>query len=128
MTEAQKAEKEAADAERLRKIQRTANGNIERLGAMAARRIATGAARLAAEAFRKSTRRKNYPQKIDEKVEKARAKAERRSALGTEFLAVEAARLSSRLKIYSLTVEQKAKKVVADAVRYRCSCFARSSI
>ena len=110
VAKAQKFEKAADDAERLRKIQRTVGSNIERLRAMAERQSATGAKGLAVEASRKSTRRKTHPQIFDEKVEKARAEAKRRSVAGTGFLAVEATRLSSRRKTDLLTVDQRAKK------------------
>jgi hypothetical protein len=43
LREAQKAEKAAVEAERLRKIQRTADRNSERLRVMAERRSVTGA-------------------------------------------------------------------------------------
>jgi hypothetical protein len=78
LTEAQKEEKAAVEAERLRKIQRTADRNSERLRAMTERRSAAGAEGLAAEATRKSTRRKSHPLIVDEKAEEARADAERR--------------------------------------------------
>ena len=121
LTEAQKAEKTEVDAERLRKIQRTADRNSERLRAMAERPSVAGAEGLAANASRNSTRRKLHPLTVDEKAEKARAEAERRSVAGVEFLAAEATRILARSKINPLTVEQKAKKAVADAVRNRQS-------
>jgi hypothetical protein len=62
LTEAQKAEKAAVEAERLRKIQRTEDINSERLRAKAERRSAARAEGLAAEATRKSTRRKSHRQ------------------------------------------------------------------
>jgi hypothetical protein len=62
LTEAQKAEKVAADkAEWLRKIQRTADRNIDRARAEVVRRSRAEAEGLAAEASRKSTRRKSHP-------------------------------------------------------------------
>ncbi len=84
LTEAQKAEKAAVEAERLRKIQRTAYRNSERLRAMAKRRSVAGAEGLATEASRKSARRKSHPLTVDEKAEKAKADAERRSVAGAE--------------------------------------------
>ncbi len=115
-TEAQKAEKAAVEAERLCKIQRTAYLNSERLRAKVERRNATGAKGLAAEASRKSTRRKSHSLTIEEKAENARADAERRSVTGTDFLAAKGARKSAHSKINPLTDEQKAKKS-----RGRCS-------
>ena len=53
LTKAQKAEKAAAKAERLRKIKRTANINSERLRAMAERRIAAEVEGLMAEERKK---------------------------------------------------------------------------
>jgi hypothetical protein len=79
LTKARKAEKAAVDAERLRKIQRTADRNSERLIAMAERRSVAGAEGVAAEASRKSIRRKSHPLTVEEKAEKARADAERRN-------------------------------------------------
>jgi len=108
--EAQKAEKSAVEAERLRKIQRTADSNSERLRAMAARRSAAGVEGLAVKASRVSTRRKSQPLTADEKAEKARADAERRSVAGAEFLAAKAIRESAHRKTNPSTVEQKAKK------------------
>jgi len=93
-----KAQKVAVDAERLRKTQRTACRNSERLRAMTETRSATGAEGLAAKASRISTRRKLHPLRVDEKVEKARAKAKKRSATSTDFLAVEASWLSAHRK------------------------------
>ena len=119
MTEAQKAEKAADEAERPRKIQRMANRNSERLRAKAERRSVAGSEGLAVEASRLSTRRKSHPMTVEEKAEKARLKAKRRSAAGAEFLATEAARLSAHRKINPSTVEQKAKKAVADATSNR---------
>ncbi len=86
---------------------------------MAERRSAAGAEGLAAEATRKSTRRKSHPLTVDEKAEKARLEAERRSAARVELSAAQAVRLSQRRKINPSTDEQKAKKSVANAVRYR---------
>jgi hypothetical protein len=85
LTEAQKSEKAAVEAERLRKIQRTADRNSERLRVVAERRSIAGADGLAADASRLSTRRKSHPLTTNEKVEKTRAEAERRIAAGTEF-------------------------------------------
>ena len=119
LTEAQKAEKAAVDAERLRKIQRTADRKNERLRVMAERRSAAGVEGLAANASRNSTRRKLHPLTVDEKAEKARDEVERRHVAGAEFLAAEAARLSVHRKTNPSTVEQKAKKAVANAVRYQ---------
>ncbi len=90
LTEAKKAEKAAVEAERLRKIQRTADRNSERLRAKAQRQSAAGVEGLATEASRLSTRRKLHPLTVDEKAEKARADAKRRSAVGAELLAAEA--------------------------------------
>jgi hypothetical protein len=86
---------------------------------MAERRSVAGAEGLAAEAFRKSTRRKSHPVTIEEKAEKARLEAKRQSVARAELLAVEASRLSAHRKTNPSTVEKKAKKIVADAVRYR---------
>ncbi len=58
----------------------------------AERRSAAGAEGLAAEAYRKSTRRKCHPLTIEEKAEKARVDAERRNVAGAEFVAAEATR------------------------------------
>jgi hypothetical protein len=110
LTEAQKAEKYADGAEQLRKIQRTADRNTERLRAKAERRSAAGSKGLAAEAARKPTCRKTHPQTIDEKGKTARVHAKRRSDAMAEFLAAEAARLSARRKTNPLTAEQKAEK------------------
>ena len=121
LTEAQKAEKATVDAERLRKIQRTADRNSERLRVMAERRSAAGAEGLATEASRLLTRRKLHPLTVDEKAEKVRVETERRNVEGAEFLAVEAARKSARRKTNPLTADQKAKKAVANAIRYRQS-------
>ena len=110
MTEAQKVEKAAVEAERLRKIQRTTDRNSERLRVMAERRSVAGAEGLAAEASRKSTRRKLHPLTVDEKAEKVRVETERRNVAGAEFLVAEAARKSARSKTNPLTVEEKAKK------------------
>ena len=87
----------------------TADRNSERLRAKEERRRVAGAEGLAAEASRKSTRRKSHPLRVDEKVKKARAEAERRSAVGTDFLAAEAIWKSAHRKTNPLTVEQKAK-------------------
>ncbi len=57
LTEAQKVEKAAVEAERRRKIQRSADRNSERARDEAERRSVAGAEWLAAEAFRKSIRR-----------------------------------------------------------------------
>ena len=108
VTKAQKDRKVAADAERLRKIQRTTDRNSERLRAKAERWSAAGAEGLAANASRNSTRRKLHPLTIDEKVEKARADTWSRSIAGVEFLAAEATRISARSKTNPLTAEQKA--------------------
>ncbi len=51
LTEAQKSEKAAVEAERLRKIRRAADRNSERLRAMAERRSAARAEGLATEAY-----------------------------------------------------------------------------
>ena len=119
LTEAQKVEKAAVEAERLRKIQRTTDRNSERLRVMAERRSVAGAEGLAAEASRKSTRRKLHPLTVDEKAEKVRVETERRNVAGAEFLAAEAARLSAHRKTIPLTADQKAKKAVANATRYQ---------
>ncbi len=110
LTESQKAEKAAVDAERLRKIQRTTYRNSERLRAKAERRSVEGAKGLAAEACRLSTRRKLHPLTDDEKAEKARLEAERRSDVGAELQAAEAIQKSAHRKTNPSTVEQKAKK------------------
>ena len=119
LTEAQKAEKAAVEAERIHKIQRTAERNSERLRVMGERRSAAGDVGLVAEASRNSTRRKLHPLTVDEKAEKVRVETERRNAAGAEFLAVEAARKSARRKTNPLTAEQKAKNCVANDTRYR---------
>ncbi len=110
LTKAQKAENAAVEAERLRKIQQSVDGNSERLRAKTERRSAAGAEGLAAEATRKSTRRKSHPLTVDEKAEKARADAERRNFAGAEFLVANAIRKSAYRNINPSTVEQKAKK------------------
>jgi len=61
LKEEQKAEKVAAEAERLRKIQRTGDRDSERLRGMAERRSDAGTKGLAVEASRLSTRRKSHP-------------------------------------------------------------------
>jgi len=86
---------------------------------MAERRSAAGVEGLAAEASRKSIRRKSHPSTVDEKAEKARSGAERRSAAGAEFLAADAIRKSARRKTNPLTAEQKAEKAMAYATCYR---------
>ena len=86
---------------------------------MAERRSVAGVEGLAAEATRKSTRRKSHPLTSDEKVKKARREAERRSEARTARLASKAFRKSARRKTHSLTAEQKAKKAVADVTCYR---------
>ena len=121
LTEAQKAEKSAVEAERLRKIQRTADRISERLRAMVERRSVAGVEGLAAKASRNSTRRKLHPLIIDEKAEKARAEAKRRGVEGAELLAAEATWKLAHRKTNPSTIEQKSKNVVADAVRYRQS-------
>jgi len=83
VTEAQKAEKVEAEAKRSRKIQRSVDINSERLRAMTERRSVAGPEGLAAEAPRKSTRRKNHSLTTDEKVKKARREAKRRSVART---------------------------------------------
>ncbi len=88
---------------------------------MAVIRSAAGAEGLAAEAPRKSTRRKLHPLTANEKAEKARLDAERRSVGGAEFLAAEAILNSGCRKANPSTVEQKAKKTLANATRYRQS-------
>ena len=75
MTEAQKAEKVATKAKRLRNIQRAADRNSERLRAKAERRSVAGVEDLVGEASRLSTRRKFHPLTADEKAEKARLDA-----------------------------------------------------
>jgi hypothetical protein len=69
LTKAQEVEKATAEAERIRKIQRTADRNSERLRAMAERRSAAGAEGLAAKKSRKLTRRKYHPLTVDEKAD-----------------------------------------------------------
>ena len=119
LKEAQKFEKAAAEAHRLRKIQRTTDRNSERLRAMAERRSAAGFQEFVAEASRKSTRRKSNPLTVDEKAEKARVDLKGRNAASAEFLVDEAARLSTHRKTNPWTVEQKPEKVVANATCYR---------
>jgi hypothetical protein len=121
VTKAQKAEKATVEAERLRKIQRTADRNSERLRAKVERRSAAEVEGLADKASRLSTRRKSHPLKVDEKAEKVRVETERLHVAGADFLVVEAARLSAHRKTNPLTVEQKAKKAVANATRNRQS-------
>jgi len=121
LTKAQKSGKAVAKADRLRKVQRTADRNSETLIAMPERRSVAGAEGLAAEAFRKSTRRKSHPLIVDQKAEKVRVETERGNVAGAEFLAAEATRLSGRRKTNLSTVEHTAKTYVADAVRYRPS-------
>ncbi len=121
LTEAQNSEKGAVETERIRKIQRTKDRNSENLRAMAERRSVAGAEGLAAEASRKSSRRKSHPLTADEKAEKARADAERRNVAGAKFVVADAIRKSAHRKINPSTVEHKAKKAVADAIRYRQS-------
>jgi len=75
LTKAQKADNFAAEAERLRNIQRAADRNSERLRAKAERRSAARVEGLAGEASRLSTRRKSHPLAVDEKPDKARLKA-----------------------------------------------------
>ena len=113
--------KATVEAERLRKIQRAADRNNERLRVMAERRSVAGAEGLSAEASRLSTRRKPHPLTADEKAEKVRVETKRRNAAGAEFLVAEATRLSAHRKTNPLTDGQKEKKTVADAVRYRQS-------
>ncbi len=73
---------------------------------MTERRGATEAEGLAAEASRKSIRRKSNPLTTDEKAEKARIDAKRRNnAACAKFLVAKATRLSARLKTNPLTVE-----------------------
>ncbi len=67
LTKAQKSEKAAVEAERLRKIQRTTIRNNERLRVMAERWSVAGAEGLADEASRLSTRRKSHPLTTDKK-------------------------------------------------------------
>ena len=54
---------------------------------MAERRSVAGADGLAAEAFRKSTRCKSHPLRVEEKAEKARLEAKIRSVAEAELLA-----------------------------------------
>jgi len=120
LNEAQKAEKVAAnEANRQRKIWRTADRNSGRARAEAERRSRAGFERLAVEASRKSTRRKTQQLTAEEKAEKARLEARRRSTARAELLAAKAIRKSAHRKTNALTVEQKAEKAVADATRYR---------
>ena len=121
LTKAEKDGKATVEAERLRKIPRTADKNSERLRAKAERRSVAGAEVLAAEALRKSARRKSHPLTIKEKVEKARLEVDKRSAARDELLAAKAIRKSAHRKTYPLTVEQKAKKALANATCYRQS-------
>jgi hypothetical protein len=121
LTEAQKVEKATVEAERLRKIQRTADRNSERLRGIAERRSVAGAEGLAAKASRKSNRRKLHPLTVEEKAEKARLEVGRRSVARAELTSAQAFRLSQRHKTNPSMVEQKAKKAVADVVRYRQS-------
>jgi len=106
----QKVEEDAADAERLCKIQRAAYINKEKLRVMAERRRVAGAEGLAVEASRKSTRRKSHPFIVDKKAEEARVDAERRNAASVEFVVAEVARLSTCLMTNPLTAEQRLKK------------------
>ena len=99
LTEAQKAEKAAVEAERLRKIQRTTDRNSEILRAMIERRSVARAEGLSAEASRNSTRRKLHPLTVNEKAEKARVDAKRRSVARAELLAAEAIQKSTHRKI-----------------------------
>ena len=63
---------------------------------MAERRSVVGAEGLAAEASRKSTRRKlHHPLTIDKKAEKVRVETERRNVAGAAFLVAEATRKSA---------------------------------
>ena len=124
LTEAEEVEKTSDDAERLRKIQRTADRNSERLRVMAERRNAAGAEGLAAEASRKSACRKTHLVTTDEKAEKARLEAERRSVARVELLVAKAIRKSGRLKTNPLTADQKVEKTIANATRYRQSRLA----
>ncbi len=103
LTEAQKAEKAEVEADQIRKIQRTADRNSERLRAMTERRSAAGAEGLATEASRISTRRKLHPLTVEEKAETARFEAERRSVEGAELLVAETTRKSARRKANPLT-------------------------
>jgi hypothetical protein len=121
LTEAQKAEKAAVDAERLCKIKRTADRNSERLRAKAKIRSAVGVEGLAGEASRLSTRRKFHPLTNDEKAEKARLEAEKRSAAWAELLAAETIRKPTQRKTNPLTLEQKAMKAVASATVIKTS-------
>ena len=110
LTEVQKAEKAEVDAERLRKIQRKADRNSERLRAMAERRSAAGAEGLAVNASRNSTRRKLHPLTVEEKAEKVRVETERRNVAGAEFLAAEAARLLVHRKPIRRRLSKRLKK------------------
>ena len=98
LTEAQKAEKVAVEAERLRKIKRTADKNSERLRAKAERRSAAGVEGLAAEATRKSARGKTNPLTDEQKAKRAMTYA-------------------FRNRQFRLTVEQKAEKVRIETER-----------
>jgi len=93
LTKEQKAEKVDAEAERQRKIQRTADERFERLRANAEIRCGAGVERLADEATRKSSRRKCHPLTDKHKSEKTRIEAERRSVI-------------------KLTAEQKSEKAI----------------
>jgi hypothetical protein len=84
-SEAEKAEKSVAQAERRRKIHRTADEKCERARVEAERRCAAGVEGLAAEATRKSSRRKCHPLTNEQKFEKARVNDARRSAIKLTF-------------------------------------------
>ena len=81
LIEVQKVEKVVVEAERQRKMQRTADEKCERLRVVAEGRCATGVEGLAIEVTRNSSRRKCYPLTNEQKSEKARVKARRRSVI-----------------------------------------------
>jgi hypothetical protein len=110
LTEAQKDEKAEVDAERLRKIQRTADKNSERLRAMAERRSAPGAEGLAAKASRKSTHRNSHPLTVDEKAEKARADVKRRNVASAEFSVADAIRKNHTARLIRRRLSKRLKR------------------
>ena len=94
----QKAEKIAAEAERQRKIQRTADEKCERLRPMAKRRCAAGVEGLATKTNRHLSRRKGHPLTNEQKYKNTRVDDERRSAI-------------------KLTAQQKSQKARVQAER-----------
>jgi hypothetical protein len=74
LTEAEKAKTSAVEAERKRKFQRTADEKSERVRVEAEKRSAVGVGGLAAEATRKSSRRKCHPLSDEQKSTKVELK------------------------------------------------------